>query len=83
MLITGGGSHNTFLVERIKHHVQDSRVQFCSPPELVDFKEAIVFAFLGVRRLVGLPNVARQATGAAADSVSGAIHFGSAVDEQQ
>lgn len=74
MLITGGGHHNSFLVDRIRHQI-DSFVDFDSPSELVDFKEALIFAFLGVRRLVGLSNVDRVITGATNDSVSGAVHL--------
>jgi len=76
MLITGGGRHNSFLMDRIRHQVDVDLLDFDSPSELVDFKEALIFAFLGVRRLVGLPNVDRMVTGAANDSVSGAVHQG-------
>jgi len=39
-------------------------------------KEALVFAFLGVRCLLGLVNVDSAVTGARLDTVSGAVHLG-------
>ena len=42
--------------------------------ETTEFKEALIFAFLGLRCLLGLPNVSRDVTGSQRDSVSGSIH---------
>ena len=44
--------------------------------DTVDFKEAVVFAFLGLRCLLGLVNVDSAVTGATMDTVSGAVHLG-------
>lgn len=75
ILITGGGALNRFLIELIEHHLDAS----CFEIEKVDddtinFKEALIFAFLGMRTLLGEDNVFRETTGARADSISGSIH---------
>lgn len=72
VLTTGGGALNKFLVELMSKH---SVNQFVVPTkEIVEFKEAIIFAFLGVLRLRNEINVLSSATGAKKDTVSGVIH---------
>lgn len=72
MLATGGGALNTFLIERIK---QLSEIDVVVPEEeLVKFKEAIVIALMGVLRMRNEVNVLRSVTGAAKDSVGGAVY---------
>ncbi|MEI6682652.1 MAG: anhydro-N-acetylmuramic acid kinase [Bacteroidota bacterium] len=72
MLVTGGGAFNRFLVERIRH--------LCSPEIIlpdnltINYKEALIFAFLGLRRWRNEANCLRSVTGAATDSSSGAIY---------
>jgi len=74
MLITGGGAFNRFLIERICYH---SAHQIIIPdPLIVNFKEALIFAFLGVLRLKGIPNCLSSVTGASHDNVGGAVYFG-------
>ena len=72
VLATGGGSHNSFLVERIKANTHHTLVV----PEkgIVDFKEALIFAFLGALRLSGKSNSLSTVTGALRDSVGGAVY---------
>lgn len=71
MLITGGGAKNNYLVERIialsKHDVviPDSMI--------IDYKEALIFAFLGALKTEGRINVLSSVTGASSDSSSGNI----------
>jgi anhydro-N-acetylmuramic acid kinase len=71
VLVTGGGTFNTFLTERIQSLVPNPVVI----PEsmMVHFKEALVFAFLGVLRMRGEVNCLASATGASRDSVGGAV----------
>ena len=74
MLITGGGAFNRFLIERICDH---SAHQIIIPdPLIVNFKEALIFAFLGVLRLKGIPNCLSSVTGASHDNVGGVVYFG-------
>ncbi len=69
MLVTGGGAHNTFLVERIGKY---SKTKIIVPNNhIVDFKEALIFAFLGLLRWKGKINILSSVTGAKSDSISG------------
>ena len=70
MLITGGGSHNSFLREQMEQSLSGVEVVY-PEPWLVDYKEAIVFALLGALRIWGKVNVLSSVTGASEDSVSG------------
>ena len=73
VLVTGGGAYNRFLVDRIQ---QLTKVKVVVPDsKIVEFKEALVFAFLGVLRMRGEVNVLRLVTGASRDSCSGAVHL--------
>ncbi|MEN8118556.1 MAG: anhydro-N-acetylmuramic acid kinase, partial [Bacteroidota bacterium] len=62
MLITGGGAFNSFLIERIKSLTSTEIV--IPSKEIIDFKEAIIFAFLGVLRVQGINNCLASVTGA-------------------
>jgi anhydro-N-acetylmuramic acid kinase len=71
MLVTGGGAYNAFLIEKIR---EKSRLEVIVPGEdLVNFKEALVFAFLGVLRVRHEINCLASVTGARQDSCGGII----------
>lgn len=71
MLVTGGGAKNKFLIERIQAR---SYHQVVVPDtQIVDYKEALVFALLGLLRMEGRANVLASVTGAPTDSCSGKI----------
>ncbi len=72
ILITGGGAHNKHLIERVGNRVNT----IINLPDnmIIDFKEAMVFAFLGYLRFHGRQNVLASVTGALRDSCSGAIY---------
>ncbi|MCW5899172.1 MAG: anhydro-N-acetylmuramic acid kinase [Flavobacteriales bacterium] len=73
VLVTGGGAFNTFLTERIRAL---AAVTIEVPaPELVSFKEALVFALLGLLRWLGRPNTLASVTGAAHHSSGGALYM--------
>ncbi len=71
MLVTGGGAFNTFLIERLKYHLKSEIV--IPHAEIIQFKEAIVFAFLGLLRFLGDINCYASVTGARRDSSVGVI----------
>ncbi len=74
MLVTGGGAHNKFLMERI---TALTGMQVVIPEKtIVDFKEALIFAFMALLRLMGRDNCLSSVTGASADHSSGAIYGG-------
>lgn len=75
VLLTGGGAYNRYFVERLDHHLNKNWVQVEASKELIEFKEALIFAFLGVLKLRGEANALASVTGASRDS-SGGIVFG-------
>ncbi len=73
LLITGGGAHHSFLTERIANL---TKAKVIIPDKLiVDYKEALIFAFIGYLRWQRTYNVLHSVTGAIADSVSGIVHI--------
>jgi len=73
LLVTGGGAHNNFLIELLSEKWSG---KVCVPDDLtVDFKEALIFAFLGMLRLEGQPNCLNSVTGAERDCCGGAIYL--------
>jgi len=73
VLITGGGAHNDFLISLIK---EKSSCEMVVPEtELVDGKEALIFAYLAYLRLNGRVNVRSSITGGSADLSSGAVYL--------
>ncbi|KAL3879124.1 hypothetical protein ACJMK2_031435 [Sinanodonta woodiana] len=75
ILLTGGGAFNKFLVRLIKDKLKVHDMELDEADEdTINFKEALVFAFLGLRCLLGEENVHRDVTGARENSVSGSIH---------
>ena len=73
VLVTGGGAYNDFLIEQIQ---EKSKAELVIPnKQLIEFKEAIIFAFLGTLRFLGENNVLSSVTGATQDSCSGVINY--------
>ena len=69
--ITGGGVYNSFLVDRLKAHTNCSLV--IPSNNLVEFKEALIFGFLGVLKLREEINCLKSVTGALKNHSSGKI----------
>lgn len=69
--VTGGGAYNDYLVELIKEISQANII--IPSKELIEFKEAILFGFLGVLKMKNIPNCLASVTGAKCDSVGGVI----------
>lgn len=72
VLVTGGGAYNRYLMDRLRAHSSANYV--LPPPEIIEFKEAIIFAFLGVLRLRNQHNCLASVTGAPVDHCSGEIY---------
>lgn len=73
MLITGGGAFNTFLLSRI---AEKTAVKLIVPDHnTVNYKEALVFAFLGLLRMEAKPNSLASVTGASHDVSGGAVYL--------
>lgn len=77
LLITGGGAFNTFLINRISEELQALHVEVTVPDEkLVQYKEALIMAFIGVLRWRQEYTVLSSVTGAKRDSIGGALWIG-------
>ncbi len=74
VLVTGGGAHNTFLMQLI--HQKSNSILITPEPNLVDFKEALIFAYLGYLRINHKVNSLKSVTGASKDSIGGCIYIG-------
>jgi anhydro-N-acetylmuramic acid kinase len=73
LFITGGGAYNDFLIERIQYHLPEMKIIIPSA-KILEFKEALIFALLGVLKLRGEINVLSSVTGAKSDHSSGMIY---------
>lgn len=72
-LVTGGGAFNSFLMELIQ---EKSISKIVIPkPEIINYKEAIIFGLLGFLRVRNKNNVLKSVTGASRDSCSGNIIY--------
>jgi len=73
VLVTGGGAYNQFVINRIEYHLGANSLHI-PDSKLIQYKEALVFAFLGLLRIQGRNNALRQITGARANSSGGAMY---------
>ncbi|ULQ51021.1 anhydro-N-acetylmuramic acid kinase [Flavihumibacter fluvii] len=77
LLVTGGGALNDFLVRRLVAHMAPLGVQVVVPDrQLVEYKEAVIMALIGVLRWREEFNVLSSVTGARRDSIGGALWLG-------
>lgn len=73
VLITGGGAKNKFLIKLIE---QKSNAKIIIPESnLIDYKEAIIFGFLGILRYLKNNNCLKSVTGSLRDNCGGAIYY--------
>jgi anhydro-N-acetylmuramic acid kinase len=72
-IVTGGGAFNTFLVQRIRE--QTTCTVEIPDDQIVAFKEALIFAYLGWLRINNRINTLKSVTGGSKDSIGGAIYL--------
>ena len=71
LLISGGGTHNNFLVTALK---RETKHEIIVPNNnTIDFKEALIFALMGVLRNLNQPNCLSTVTGANEDCSGGVV----------
>lgn len=71
-IVTGGGAYNVYLIEKIK---SKTNTEFIIPDKkIIDYKEAIAFAFLGFLHAMGINNCLSSVTGARKDHCSGVLY---------
>ena len=74
ILISGGGAYHEFLIERINYFSNSELI--IPEKKIIEFKEALVFAFLGVLRSQEKENCLISVTGAKKNNCGGAIYSG-------
>lgn len=75
LLVTGGGAFNRFFMECLKESLPSAIEMVIPDKEIIDFKEALIFAFLGLRCSRKEINCLSSVTGASNDSTCGSIHY--------
>ncbi len=71
VLVTGGGAYNKFLISELKRNSKNEIILPSST--IIDYKEALIFALLGVLRSDNQTNCLSSVTGAFKDHSSGKI----------
>ncbi|MEW7291379.1 anhydro-N-acetylmuramic acid kinase [Aquimarina sp. 2304DJ70-9] len=75
LLITGGGAKNNFLIEMLQQKLTGFAKVVIPSVDSIDFKEALIFAFMGVLRDRNEINCLKSVTGALKDSSSGVTYY--------
>ncbi|MCW3113780.1 MAG: anhydro-N-acetylmuramic acid kinase [Segetibacter sp.] len=77
LLVTGGGAFNTFLIQRLKQTVDPFNIEVVVPDaQVINYKEALIMALIGVLRWREEYNVLDTVTGARRSSIGGAVWIG-------
>jgi len=71
-LITGGGALNSFLVERIQNYAPNFVI---ADPQILEFKEALLFGFLAACYLTNTPSSFPETTGCTTPTVNGCLYL--------
>lgn len=75
ILVTGGGTHNSYLLQRLHSFGANHSFVFEKPGDvIIDFKESLLMAYLGYLSFYGKPFGIDTVTGADHDSIGGAYH---------
>lgn len=73
VIVTGGGVFNKYLIEKMK--INSPQCEYVFPDsQTINFKEALIFAFLGVLYVNNIPNCLSSVTGARYDNIGGALY---------
>lgn len=72
-LLSGGGTWNSFLIDKIRSKTTSQLI--IPEHHIVEFKEALIFAFLGYLRLQHQINTLASVSGATSNSIGGAVYF--------
>lgn len=76
ILSTGGGTYHAFLLDCIQKRLGNT-FQIVKPSHtIIDYKEALLMALLGLLRIHHRPNCFSAITGASNDTIGGAIYQG-------
>ncbi len=75
LLITGGGAKNNFLIEILQKKLQQFSSVIIPDKDIIDYKEALIFAFMAVLKIRNEINCLQSVTGAERDSSSGVTYY--------
>lgn len=73
MIVTGGGVYNSFLLDCIRSRTVNPII--VPDDRIIQYKEALIFAFLGILRMRGEKNCLGSVTGAREDTCGGAVYM--------
>jgi len=73
ILVTGGGALNKFLIETLREHTEQKII--IPDQEIINYKEALIFAFLGVLRSRHEINTLASVTGATFNHSGGSLYM--------
>ena len=76
ILVSGGGVYNSFLMDRLHHYTREDCIIEIPSDTIIEFREAMIFGFLGLLRLLGRTNCLSSVTGARKDHCTGSIFLG-------
>jgi len=75
VLVTGGGAHNTYLMQRLNALAAGDDFVFTLPAaDIINYKECVLMAYLGYLTAHSTPYGIDQMTGATKDSIGGALY---------
>lgn len=74
ILITGGGAKNKYLISLLEQYMPEVKV-IIPDNKLIEYKEALIFAFLGVLRITNSVNCLKSVTGAGKNVTGGAVYY--------
>ena len=78
LFVTGGGVFNNFLISRLVKYLKEINFEITIPDDTtIKYKEALIIALLGVLRWREQNTVLSSVTGAARNSIGGALWLGS------
>ena len=73
LLVTGGGALNHFFIHTLQQKLGKVCTVIVPPKKFIEYKEAMVFAFMGVLKHLGEINTYASVTGAKKDSCGGKV----------
>jgi anhydro-N-acetylmuramic acid kinase len=77
LMVTGGGAHNKFLMQRLTIELSSIGIEVYLPSaEVIDYKEALIMALFGTLRWREQNNTLKDVTGATRNSIGGAMWLG-------
>ncbi len=75
VLISGGGAYNSFFLELLRKNVESHIALTIPENEIINFKEALIFAWLGILCMRKEHNCLASVTGASTNAIGGSIHW--------